>query len=408
MSALLCWHVEVWRCKGRTPTLLEGDAIEQSNNIFTPLMMILDLIYSLLLATIHGRRAPVETRSGARLPSYPLAVKSPYLSTWVPGRYMDNAARAQPEFWNDQHLSWPVLARIDGKTCALFGDPGEVISDAAQTESVTYTSTHTYIYMSTGSVKFVLDFFTPFFPGKDEYAKQSLPYSYLTVNATNTASKTTSIQIFSGIDQTWTSQHGKADVNYTTAGSAGFLWFYNSDARPFNEERDMATWGSVLFGASMDDGSVYTCGPREDVVSSFSEGDLPIAPTCEIDHLVAISKDLGHVGGSEPTSGTSSSATFVVGFQRDDAIDYLGTPQTGYHRSKWPTIPEQVEYVVDNYESALAHSLSFDTLIREKAEGVSDEYGHEYADIVEASVRQMFASMEITVSPPASSTALPS
>lgn len=36
----------------------------------------------------------------------PLAVKNPYLSTWVPGYQMNDSAHARPEFWAGQSLTW--------------------------------------------------------------------------------------------------------------------------------------------------------------------------------------------------------------------------------------------------------------------------------------------------------------
>ena len=113
---------------------------------------------------------------------------------------------------------------------------------------------------------------------------------------------------------------------------------------------------------------------------------------CLPSDLAALSKDLGTCGH------TASSATFVVGFDRVQAIQYLNKPQTGFYRTKWPTVPEAFEYVVDNYQSVYLSSLAFDADVRSRAEAVSSTFGKEYADIVEASVRQTFGGMELTVS----------
>jgi len=82
------------------------------------------------------------------------------------------------------------------------------------------------------------------------------------------------------------------------------------------------------------------------------------------------------------------------------AINYLGTTQTGYYRSVWPTISEQVDFFLGDYNNALAQSHSFDALVRSKATSVSSSWGSAYADILEASVRQAFAASEITVFTP--------
>lgn len=132
----------------------------------------------------------------------PLAVKSPYLSTWVPGYQMNDSAHAQPEFWAGQPLTWVsrttmlsvepdsdsrdqiVSARVNGKTYSLFGNPEDVgNTTAATTESVSFTSSHTFVNLKAGAANVTLDFFSPVLPRKEDYVRQSLPYSYLTVTA---------------------------------------------------------------------------------------------------------------------------------------------------------------------------------------------------------------------------------
>jgi Domain of unknown function (DUF5127)/Domain of unknown function (DUF4964) len=323
------------------------------------------------------------------LPSYPLAVKSPYLSTWVPGNQVADAATAQPEFWAGQELTWPILARIGGTTYSLFGSPDGISGvTAANTTGVEYSSTHTVISLSAGPAVVTLDFFSPVLPGPSDYAKQSLPYSYLTVSAI--ADEFVSIQILSGIDYTWTAQGGAAALNYTESGSAGFFWFYNPDQYYYSEDSDMATYGSILYGATTGPSLTYACDTADNVYSAFtSNGKLANSGTCEGTDLAALSRDLGIVIFGE--------VTFAVGFQRDYAINYLNEPQTGYHRSKWWLIPDAIEYFLGDYIGALAESVLFDTAVRVRSEAVSLEWGSQYADIVEASVRQTYGAFEITV-----------
>lgn len=351
-----------------------------------------DLVRGLLLAALV---TPPSSAGTIDLPSFPLAVKSPYLSTWVPGdQVTSNAATAQPQFWTGTALTWPVLARVGSTTYALFGDAGHKSGySPAETKSVTYTSTHTYITVTAGSVSFTLDFFTPVIPGKDQYQQQSLPYSYLTVNATTKDSTCPTVYVLSGIDQTWTAQNGASQLNFTTAGSAGFFCFNNPEAIPFTEDGDMATYGSVLFGTELKSGVSHTCKSASKVYSQFSSsGSLTASKSCSGSDLAAIAKNLGDV---YKTAGAS--VTFIVGFDRVQAINYLGNTQTGYYRSKWPSVESAVQHVLQSYSSTLSQSLSFDSLIRSKSQGVSNAYGSEYADIVEASVRQTFATMELTV-----------
>lgn len=353
---------------------------------------ILNQACALVLATLAG--TPVVTQAASvSLPSYPLAVKHPYLSTWLPGNQASNVAASQPEFWAGQSLNWPILARVNGQTYSLFGVPSAVDGvTAATTKSVSYTSSHTYFELQAGSAKITLDFFSPVLPGAQDYARQSLPYSYLTVSVASTSGRTLSVQVLSGIDQTWTAQGGASNLNFTSSGSAEYFQFHNPNEIEFTEVDDMATYGTVVFAASAGAGLSSACGSASKIYSYFAKtGALSTSRSCAGTNLAAFSSNLGKV------SGTAKNFTFAVGFDRTDAINYLGQTQTGYYRSKWPTIDVAVQYFLKDYGSVLATSLAFDDEIRSKSEGVSSTFGSQYADIVEASVRQTFGALELTV-----------
>jgi hypothetical protein len=242
--------------------------------------------------------------------------------------------------------------------------------------------------LTAGGADFTLDFFSPVLPGPSDYAEHSLPYSYLTVSAT--AARATHIQILSGIDYTWTAQDGNAGLNYTKSGRTGFFWFYNPDQTYYTESSDMATWGSILYGANTGYGLTHACNTAANIYSDFiSNGKLSSTGACGGSDLAALSQDFGTVRSGE--------VTFAVGFQRDLAIDYLGSPQTGVHRSRWWLVSEAIEYFLGNYDHALTKSRAFDSAVRTKSEAVSSEWGNQYADIVEASVRQTFGALELTV-----------
>jgi Domain of unknown function (DUF5127)/Domain of unknown function (DUF4964) len=335
------------------------------------------------------------TSADVNLPSYPLAVKSPYLSAWVPGNQIKNASTAQAEFWAGQSLTWPILARVNGETYSLFGVPNSISNiRAAITGNVRYTSSHTLIDLTAGKAKFTLDFFSPVLPGTGDYARQSLPYSYLTVTASGSSLKFLDIQILSAIDHTWTAQNGVSNLNYTKSGDAGIFWFYNPNQIPFTENSDMATYGSVLFATTTSSAVTHGCDTATNIYAAFgSKGSLAAAKTCTGADLAALSKNLGPVNKI-----STGNVTFAVGLDREQTINYLGQTQVGYYRSKWPTVPDAVEYFLQDYLSVVATSAKFDADVRRRSKDVSSKFGENYADILEASVRQTFGAIDITVS----------
>lgn len=362
-----------------------------------PFLSVFAYVGSLLLTLLCTGPATTKATS-INLPSYPLAVKHPYLSTWVPGNQLGDIATARSQFWAGQNLSWPVVARIDGSAFALFGvpDPIDGLTNG-HTESVSFTSSHTIFDLTAGNVQITLDFFSPVLPAPEDYARQSLPYSYLTVSVSNPTEKDVRVQIAAGIDQTWTNQNGAAELNFTKSDSAQIFQFHNPNEILFTETNEaMATYGTVVWSTTNNNATSHASGTASDVFAGFAKtGVLTDTEDGPHNDLAALSSDLGSIPGKQ-----TCSVTFAVGFDRTDAIDYLGNTQTGYYRSQWPTIPEAVEFVLEDYANVESASQKFDKIVRQRSEAVSDVFGTKYADIIEASVRQTFGALELTVSGP--------
>lgn len=109
-------------------------------------------------------------------PSYPLAVRSPYLSTWMPSDQVQSLPYAEPQFWAGQNLTWGIIARVDGQAYSLMGipDPDPRIRPAV-IHTAEYTATHTIFSLTAGPVRIKLDFLSPVSPSN--YLRQSLPFS---------------------------------------------------------------------------------------------------------------------------------------------------------------------------------------------------------------------------------------
>ena len=59
-----------------------------------------------------------------RVPSLPLAVKSPYLSAWLPvGSGEGHLAGRWPQFWLGQVMGWTGFIRVDDITYTFMGTP---------------------------------------------------------------------------------------------------------------------------------------------------------------------------------------------------------------------------------------------------------------------------------------------
>lgn len=134
----------------------------------------LSSLCSSLFSFLCSNQGPVAHHP-ARPPSYPLAVRNPYLSTWMPADRVDQLPYAESQFWTGQELGWSVMVRVDGQVYSLMGVPEASSILPANVRRAKFTSTHSLFDLTAGSVAFTLDFFSPVSPSN--YLRQSLPFS---------------------------------------------------------------------------------------------------------------------------------------------------------------------------------------------------------------------------------------
>jgi len=145
-----------------------------------------------------------------RPPSLPLAVRSPYMSTWqqagsdggnggyLPGQW--------PTFWAGAITGWTGYIRVDNITYIWLGDPvvlNETNYFVTQT-SYEYTSTQSiFTFNVAGVVGLQATFVSPVLP--DTLLEMSLPYTYLDVSVYPLDGATHDIQVYTDISAEWTS-----------------------------------------------------------------------------------------------------------------------------------------------------------------------------------------------------------
>ncbi|KAB8293507.1 hypothetical protein EYC80_007813 [Monilinia laxa] len=336
----------------------------------------------------HRQNAASIVHEPIQPPSYPLAVRNPYLSAWIPSSLAANISVGNAQFWAGQTLIWSVIARVDNVTWNVFG----VATPATGTKygttiSAKYTSTHSIFNVTAGGVMFSLDFFSPVSTGN--YLRQSLPFSYLTVSAETAAEA--DVQIYSDISGTWTGQTVSSSWTFTKQNITSAFSIKANNRGTYSEASDQALWGEAIYSSQSSPTSTLTTesGDRTAVRELFSStgalsGNIG---TWTTDGVTGISHDLGRVAGT-------ASVTYVVGYVREAAIDYLGTPYTGYYRAEYPKTIDALEHFFDDYEDALAESQTIDSELSEAATQVA---GTNYSDITTLSLRQVFGGIDLVI-----------
>ncbi|KAI9686550.1 MAG: hypothetical protein M1822_003561 [Bathelium mastoideum] len=322
--------------------------------------------------------------------SYPLAVRNPYTSTWLPGSDAAALPSATPQFWFGNNITWSVLARVDGTAYSLFGASGG--PQGATVLSGEYTSTRSIFTLSAGNANFVLDFLSPVSP--KDYVRQSLPFSYLTVSASGANGSSPSVQIYTDIDDSWLGIDSDVSYNLSTTGSTSlYQWVANGQTTYTESSNQQALWGTVVYATQpgCNNASLTTgTGAMSDIRNQFTgSGRLNSsnAPWSS-GSVTAFSHDLGNV-----TTG-GSNVTYAVGVYRDQAVSYLGADWTHFYRATYSDAPSAVDHFLNDYAGASADSLALDAAV---ASGANSAGGANYSDIVTLSVRQAYASCDFSI-----------
>ncbi|KAI5238898.1 DUF1793-domain-containing protein [Aureobasidium subglaciale] len=361
-------------------------------------------------------------------PSYPLAVRNPYLSTWLPGDQVAKLPSCQPQFWFGNNLGWSVMANVDKQTYNLFGVTAGwgskmssmanpdirvakshlvsgilsgklhligVTNPAASTKSAvvtnaSFTSTHSIFTVTAGHVEFAIDFFSPV--SSQNYVRQSLPFSYLSVTTTPKDGKAHDVDIYSDIDESWTGDKAKLCSSSVINGT--HLYEFSADGPTFSQSKsEIALWAKVVFAAHQETYSVSSTSGSAKVSRALFQatGNVTSSSTgsddCKVGGSYGFAYRLGQVQ-------QSTTVRYVVGVVREEAVNYLDAPQTHYYRSVYPDIPSAVSHFFDDYDAAYNESLALDSSIETTA---SSLVGTNYSDILALSTRQVMGGIDLTI-----------
>lgn len=280
---------------------------------------------------------------------------------WFPGTSVDSLSSTNAQFWSGESapLVWSVLARVDGSTYNLFGvhTPNDGTKTGEVTEA-TFTTTHSTFTVTAGQRTFTLDFFSPVSP--KNLLRQSLPFSYLTV--TLAAGDSSSVQLYSDIDSTWTGQQSDSSWTHSTNGSTSIFEISALGTATYsqNAKTEQALWGSAVYATRPSGSSSLSvqAGPLADVRQGFIDNGSLSGDQADwtSDGVTGFAHDLG-------TTADESAVTFAIGHVREESINYLGAAQTGYYRSVYSDVTSAVSYFLDDYDDANSESSDLDDLI---------------------------------------------
>ncbi|KAL1946009.1 hypothetical protein VTO73DRAFT_2011 [Trametes versicolor] len=334
--------------------------------------------------------------------SIPLAVRSPYMSVWYNNTNGSlPLSESLPIFWGLQEtVGWVGRIRVDGRTYSWMGQDGSAPLSATVTD-MQITPTRSIFTMHAGLMNLTITFLSPIEPS--DWVLQSLPFSYVSVDASSLDGQSHDVQLYSDITSDWATGDRVRDVQWSQHATAGSIYHQVSliDLQPGEENNQQAQDGVAYYGMANRQGLTWTVDNSLIARAQFrnlgklaNNASTTYGPMQQASPALAIAVDLGQI------QSTSTSVTWTVGFVRDPSIVYAApngaTEQLRpYFVTRYGSdIGRAIDDLTSGYADTLQRAVALEKSIIADASNVSTEY----SDLVSLATRQPFGSIDITVS----------
>jgi hypothetical protein len=351
--------------------------------------------------TTKRAAADDTTFSPLRPPATPLAVRSPYLSTW---QAADTLTGAWPSFWNGRTTAICGIARIDGTPYLFAGEPslpsGPALTTITQT-SLQVTSTQSIYTMTGGGVTLTVNFFSPVELG--DLQRQCVPFSYITAQAASNDGGDHTVELYFDISGEWAHGDSTQDIDWaqqqTSATTA--LNFTPTNPSVLAEDGDQASWGTVVFASPTNSALTFQIG-QDQVVRAQVASTGSLANSVDTNQPRPIDDDWPVFAfcsslGTVAPAGPSAPFQVVVGHVRTPAVSYLGTDLNPWWTNYWGDWPDMVDWFVGDYGDALASATALDQQIESDANNAvgGGTVGSQYAAVCALALRQAVGGTEL-------------
>ncbi|KAM5540214.1 hypothetical protein V8D89_006033 [Ganoderma adspersum] len=368
--------------------------------------MLRSELWSFLVFLVFFRliraQGPVQTLFPAAIP---LAVKTPYLNAWYESvNNLGPLSNNWPATWAmTAVLGWECRIRVNGTTYQWMGHDGEGISGSTNVTNIQITPTRSLFVMQAGQMNITITFLSPVEP--DDWVKQSIPFSYLSVEAQSLDGKSYSVQLYSDITAEWVSgDRTNSVVQWSNANTGSSIYHQVELQNPrqnveiANQTQDGTTYFAM---SSSQPGISWQIDLATTVRDEFqTNGKLAnsawtafatIQPSFSV---FAFAVDLGTI------QSTASPVTWSIGYVRDPSITYTmpgGAVQQRkpYYVTQYKSVEDAVsiDAFTSDYAGAHSRAVALDQKIMNDAAKISSQY----SDLVSLATRQAMSTLDFTV-----------
>ncbi len=370
-------------------------------------------------AAVSGDPAPAPAPTSLatdpiRPPAAPLAVRGPYLSTWLPATALPGTWQ---QFWTGHTTAMGGIARIDGVSYVFMGAPTIVLEvpngnqgtpstvqgfeQALDQTLLQVTPTRSVFRLEGGGVSLIVEFLSPVETG--DLRRQSIPMSYVLMTASSLDGAAHDVQIYFDISGEWTTSDDSQVITWSPsqvsyAGGSLRVWSVQlQNQQPLTEQGDMAAWGSIVWATPDAHALTYQSG-QDIVVRAQFTGNGVLANTNDTNYrpindnwpVFGFSLDLGSVTAKPITTQAS------IGQVRTPAVSYLGQDLAPLWTTYFDSWPDMLGFFHADRAAAQQRADRLDASITSAARAAG---GSAYAGLCSIALRQAYGGTELVAGP---------
>lgn len=365
-------------------------------------------VFSFIFLIWHGA---ATTFTPARPPAVPLAVRSPYMNTWLEvGSGDGNLPGAWPTFWAGSRMGtsgkpggevtgWAGQIKVDGDAFTWMGALGG--TNVIQ-ENVQFTSTRSSFIMNVADkVSMNVSFISPINPS--DFKRQSIIGTYLEIDVVSRDGAEHAVQLYADISAEWTNpmnNRNPVEWSYVAEDQIASHKVYQKNQVEFNADYadDGAHWGSWYWSTTESDSMTYQSGTDQIVRDDFrSNGRLSNTQDSNFRNVstewpvFAFAHDLGNLGEKPITT------LFTIVHAQNRGVFFNGRDEPDGVPSLWTGFfSSDTEMVNFFHKDRSIETGSLDNKISVDSISVA---GDDYQMITTLSARQAFAGMQLMGTP---------
>ncbi|KAI0665975.1 hypothetical protein C8Q78DRAFT_1072736 [Trametes maxima] len=290
--------------------------------------------------------------------------------------------------------------RVDGQTYLWTGMDSPAVGDrSANTTHTRITPTRSIFTMQAGPLNLTITYLSPIEPS--DWTLQSLPFSYVSFEASSLDGQTHDVQVYSELTAEWLSSDvpnwQNIPVQWSQRSTTDSIFYQIQFQSPQKfVEIDRLTQDGVVYFAAAAPGVTWQIDSDVNCRGQFHDhGKLLNTSAVGTVAVYSIAHDLGEI------QNTSSPVTWAFGHVRNPTILYSAIPGS-VTRELGPyfvthygsNMAQAIDDVTKGFPVVLQRAIAFDEAIIGNASRISPEY----ADLVSLAARQTMASLDITVS----------